>query len=1622
MRRGHSGIGGWRNENPRHFRPRGSGFRPSRGYGLMDTPRFPPLGPRLPRGPPPFANQLNAPDLRSSDHHDRRRDNRPGNQYRLQDRTHHPNQRSVFPLVDRLRQSSDHVNPYQDQNYYENTQRDPHINSMGDIDDRPASQPSNLESFRGRPAWSHTPDIRRYFIDNRSQNQYHKSNKQYDKLDSNKLPILEYDGHRPPSSDHYGGNSSSSIDTSNSFSRSIDDTVDIVRRRLQNRSESQSSRDQVIDHKDEDLRLPSTSQSYQNPSEPQPVKKRMQRQRHRNVDSNCDKMKTKIVHELFKMDKGRIHKLMDNPSSSTKFEYAISSLITESQNSLNKHMRSVAEKSLSTSEDFIRNDKNTIYEDTFMKQMQYILDPQDTVLLEDIKPLVMEELSKVLQLNEYDQPFQVADEHQQPHFPPVQEQQIYEDYNPNQNYDYNPNQSYHYQDYENTYYDQVNSPAAFEDFNTSNSNVQTPLQFSPEPEEKPQLLFERRSKKKSADNSLERSYSSEERSLSRTHSKDHIQQDVRDSKENLPTFAEERRPSRRSRDSRHSEDKSKDTEPQVPLFDTNAEQFSEEDDPFAELDKQYHVAVDHTFMDTYELSSPQQTPSRNTPKNNSTDNNYLTDKSQTPTKPTVSIKQEIDNQLLDMAKSPIKLTFVNKNGSEAAHKSRKSSVTVKREPSPTRETFVSSEPKIPPLKHGGNAESTKESKKETEKSENTEVSSKSSVSTSSRKRSIDQRPSHRKEKRKKSETSQSDTDQQTVNKSSLFNVYDSVSKDKKQYSETAKVVSNFNISKNDSSKEVPKKVDPEDKSYSDKYVRRKEPQRKKDGEEKKRQRSISSSHSIVSPKDSAHSTHANKSESKKKLQSIDMFVEQPRKPASVHQAHRNTALSPNTPLKSIDLSKSKQTPKNYSSRKFTPQTVGIHASERVQSGHKKFQVKETQTNESKSSTSRFCQTEKKKTHAKAVQTDHVKIDKPSKTTDAFERMKEIDLEIQVLLQEKFKLYSSLESNASCPNTMQATLGMTVLNVPITEEPVSNVDSTSTSEEDAIVEDFTSIPVEELEQIAMESVEHTSKQSEKRTRRNKVLAESRQSSASPTVKRSNRKAKTPNISLLEQIITDDRPIEDIISLDDYEKTPVKSKKKGAKQTAKKKEPKRNKPMSKQVLTNLLLFYGIKECYVLLERNDFSMYQNKTDYDQELSTVIEESVNEEKESEKAEVVPEVQVEVDRKSDVHKNEEDTAASAVETVVVEDTVVENDLQIDMMDVSEDIIIGDICEVKSGEDKEADRMGIAINEDIILDNSQATVPTVYDSPLESVCRMYDYSTDENLRRDSITVTGRDAVLAIEPIDNNFIAACLDGNVYYYSNDGQLLSTLKGSNLAVTCLTIVRGKYETTVYTGSLDSRIRYYDLETGMEKGPECNVLSPIQTMDRAWDTIFVGTRTGFVLQFECKNNMLIPVSTVKFSDQSILALRAMKEGPRKVLLVAARFEDVTVKDAQTGLLLRTLEGPKMTVYTLLYEEGKVYCGTSSHQIHVFDYTSGSHTGIHEGGKGTVCIRVTGGLLFAGCYDGCVYIYRDGEPRPLAQLRGPGLMLLSLAVLGSKIIAGYKDRSLFIWKIPLSILQEMIL
>ncbi|XP_059058325.1 uncharacterized protein LOC131851789 [Achroia grisella] len=1587
MRRGHPGIGGWRNENTRHFRPRSGGtphYRPPATYGLLDLPRFPPPTPRPHRSVTPFSIQpgsLNNQYRYDIHKRNKYKDNRQNNQrdnVQLDQRSNHPHHQQHM----RHNDSSTLSTPYEFNNLYENQPINNYVNNRGDVDHRQYGINHTCQDpykqNRVFPWTNPSNNINVNYDDNRGQYNNRQLVRQ-ESIDGNKLPLSEYTGHRPPASDHYDGKPSSDIDNSNSFSHSVDDTIDIVRKRLMNRNEPhQENPIKPNNQTPQSTQLgDNTTLDYHTEQDP-PAKKRIQRQR--STDSRkCEKIKDKIVHQLFKMDKDRIHKLMDDPSSSTKFEYAISSLITESQISLNRHMRSVAEQSLCSSSDFINND--TVYEDTFMKQMQCILEPQDTIFLEDIKPLVMAELSKVLQLDNEDQRFDISAD--QGNYPS-------QDFNPNCEQYYNNSLTYDNM-YQDNNYEKRNQQSTFDklpdtkikiDTDTSNDYNQIRANSS-------NPLFERRRHRRSNDHEKNKLNIVNQRSSRRS-------MDEKGSNENILTNdAPVPNNTRRSIDSKPCNDNHIKSE--FPIFQTNTELFSGDDDTFAELDQQYHVAVDPNFIESYDNLSP---PRSHEPNVSSEIN------CQTPDK---SIKEKIDSPSQSIESTPIKQPSCIKKDFKTECQIKKEIMTTPIKTTDTNENIAVQNDNL-------KQEHTPQQKKlegELGKSENTGTLIKSSTPTTSRKRSLDQKPSHRKEKRKKSDSSLLDANKQILNKNIIINVNDCAAK-KTEKCKEAKSIFNLFFSKDEHNKESlkeSKKSESIDKHYSDKYVKRKEePKTSKSiqNENKKKHHTNSSNSSNISPKsvtdttNTKHTSQTTKSDSKVKLKHIDMFVEQPRK-ISVHQAHRNTTTLPPTtvPEKSIETNKIKVHTNNKVTKSASAKAHGL----------KKLVSKETQTVVSKACTTRFCQTERKKTFAKAIQTEPVIFDKSRpKATDAFERMKEIDLEIQVLLQEKFKLYNSLESRDPSQNVMQ-TLGMTVVNMsPSEEDKDTDAHDNASLSEDTIVDDFTNIPVEELEQIALESVRVAQIEPikvGKRSRRQKKLAPDIISTSN---KRYVKKIKTPNISLIEQIITDDRPLEDIISLDDLESVPSKSRKKTLKQrncnVPKKKVTKKVGTSKSACNTQLKL----KECSVVLVNVDVSKY---------LSNMIEEP------NHNGELVHKVDLS-DVESIVVKDEVKIEVDNKEkTNIIED--INDDLHFDMLDVSEDIVIGDNCEFKSTEGKDTtNRIVDAINEEIILDNSQSSMEEATNpdgAQEENECKMYDYSTDENLQRDSLLVTGNaDAILAIECIDKNFLAAGLDGNVYYFGGDGQLISTLRGSNLAVTCLTIVKDKYETTVYTGSLDSRIRYYDLETGLEKGPECNVLSPIQTMDRAWDTIFVGTRTGFVLQFECKNNMLIPVSTVKFSEQSILALRAMKEGPRKVLLVAARSEDVTIKDAQTGLLLRTLVGPKMTVYTLLYEDGKVYCGTSSHQIHVFDYASGTHASVHEGGKGAVCLRASGGLLFAGCYDGCVYVYREGEPQPLAQLRGPSLMLLSLAVVDTKIIAGYKDRSLYIWKIPLSIVQEMIL
>lgn len=70
-------------------------------------------------------------------------------------------------------------------------------------------------------------------------------------------------------------------------------------------------------------------------------------------------------------------------------------------------------------------------------------------------------------------------------------------------------------------------------------------------------------------------------------------------------------------------------------------------------------------------------------------------------------------------------------------------------------------------------------------------------------------------------------------------------------------------------------------------------------------------------------------------------------------------------------------------------------------------------------------------------------------------------------------------------------------------------------------------------------------------------------------------------------------------------------------------------------------------------------------------------------------------------------------------------------------------------------------------------------------------------------------------------------------------------------------------------------------------------------------------------------------------MALKATKEGPRKILIASSRCHNIHVRDAISGLLLRTIEVPdKLTIYSILLDGGQLFCGTNKNLVFRYEFT----------------------------------------------------------------------------------------
>nr|CAD7397599.1 unnamed protein product [Timema poppensis] len=359
-------------------------------------------------------------------------------------------------------------------------------------------------------------------------------------------------------------------------------------------------------------------------------------------------------------------------------------------------------------------------------------------------------------------------------------------------------------------------------------------------------------------------------------------------------------------------------------------------------------------------------------------------------------------------------------------------------------------------------------------------------------------------------------------------------------------------------------------------------------------------------------------------------------------------------------------------------------------------------------------------------------------------------------------------------------------------------------------------------------------------------------------------------------------------------------------------------------------------------------------------------------------------------------------------------------------------------------------------------------------------------------------ILDIKTVGRHILAASEDSNVYCYSlKSGKFKRKYEGHTAAVTCLSVMEvsphtggetpseldgGEQEAQIYSASLDTYLRSFMFRSGELVHEPQSTGSPVQCMDQNWGYVYLGTKTGEVARFNIKRSCMVG-DHLRMSQESILAIKATKEGPRKVLIIGTRSQPISIRDATNGLLLRSMNGNwTHTVYSLLLESSLVYCGTSTGDIPVFEFTKyfqktkieilfannsrkeglvsyrcepgrkegsasyRSELGRKEGlasyrgelggkegyngqlrqektghevcrlkaGFGVVCMRLYNNMLFAGCYDGGIYVFSVQDKTLMTCITGPGKMLLCMDILKNMVIAGSKEGNLLrAWGFP---------
>ncbi|KAI4785552.1 hypothetical protein KUCAC02_037692, partial [Chaenocephalus aceratus] len=172
----------------------------------------------------------------------------------------------------------------------------------------------------------------------------------------------------------------------------------------------------------------------------------------------------------------------------------------------------------------------------------------------------------------------------------------------------------------------------------------------------------------------------------------------------------------------------------------------------------------------------------------------------------------------------------------------------------------------------------------------------------------------------------------------------------------------------------------------------------------------------------------------------------------------------------------------------------------------------------------------------------------------------------------------------------------------------------------------------------------------------------------------------------------------------------------------------------------------------------------------------------------------------------------------------------------------------------------------------------------------------------------QEAVNAVQIYDGLLYTCSGDRTVRAFNlRSRKCVGVFEGHSSKVSCLLVSAApSLHHRLYSGSSDQTICCYNLKT-RELEQQFPLSDRVLCLHSRWKTLYAGLANGTVVTFNLKTNKQMDVFECH-GPRGVSCMASSQEGARRILLVGSYDNTISVRDAKSGLLLRTLEGHTKT------------------------------------------------------------------------------------------------------------------